>query len=73
MAKRWTPAEQAILTEIWTTPCLLKVEIDRLPGRTYNTAVQHAINELKLGPKCPPVSKVFRQATELMAERRYGQ
>ncbi|MBW0450863.1 hypothetical protein [Paraburkholderia phenoliruptrix] len=70
MGKRWSPEEKAILTKIWRSPRLLKTQMDLLPGRTYDTAIQHATKVLKLGPKCPPASQVFRLADALMDDKK---
>jgi hypothetical protein len=70
MGKRWSPEEKAILKKIWRSPRLLKSHMDLLPGRTYDTAMQHATKVLKLGPKCPPASQVFRLADALMADKK---
>jgi hypothetical protein len=70
MAKRWSPEEKAILTKIWRSPVLLKTQMDLLPGRTCDTATQHATKVLNLGPKRPPASEVFRLANALMRDKR---
>lgn len=70
MAKRWSPEEKATLTQIWRSPRLMKTEMHLLPERTYDTAIQHATKVLKLGPKCPPASEVFRLSHALMADKK---
>ncbi|SDR47242.1 hypothetical protein [Paraburkholderia tuberum] len=70
MGKRWSPEEKAILTKIWRSPRLLKTQMDLLPGRTYDTAMQHATKVLKLGQKCLPSSQVFRLADALMTDKK---
>jgi hypothetical protein len=64
--KRWSKEEEAILREIWNEPGLLKVQIERLPGRTPETALMHA-GAMKLGMKCPPVSAVLEKTKALLA------
>ena len=46
----WTPEEEVVLVEIWTQPRILKVGMNRLPGRTYDAVRVHA-KAMGLGDK----------------------
>ena len=70
MGARWTPEEDVILTRIWKTPGLLKIQIDELPRRSVEKAMQRASKDLKLGPKTKPQSQVEIEVRALMADHR---
>jgi len=67
MAKRWSPEEEAVLREIWAEPGLLKVQVERLPGRNANTAMKHAA-AMGLGLKCPPVPAILEKTKALLKD-----
>lgn len=67
MAARWSEEEEATLREIWRTPGLLKVQVDRLPRRNADTAQKHA-EKLKLGRKAHFASPLLDRIKALMAD-----